>query len=556
MTEQIVNITAPYDGQQLIDASRTLWEFDASIQCWKRIGPVDNIPPADSVTTGLLAAAFKQMLDKIPKNGGAFNIVTKPFMSLKSPTNPDGLLRDTINLVSDSMNIACVDQKGKPITKPCPPCTHADSTFPAITFKLTEDFLKTLCVQTTTAPGPKGEKGAKGAKGADGTGDGPQGDQGDTGKDAAGAVKFSAIELVDADAVYDTAVTAAELDQEAGKLAVTKTKVRAPDSTTPATHLITTRIERGIAFTRGFEYTIQKPAVDTTDADLTLLAYPKGFEPTGSRSTPLNAVKLSEFIDMVIADYEGRFAKIDEDYSRQVKEFILEKDAAARDALNELACKLTEAEWNLPIENCIGFAPGDCHETGDVNGTLFPLAGDLLGPPYCTESLMMDLGKFAVPAGGETYVTESPAGGTTLPTGAYIITYSGGSYNDPVTTQDDGTYIVRDVNGNIVSTNPVPTSYTKGRYVNPDLVVISGGTTYVFPAPNRPVICKSEPELREAYRISTFDHRTVTLRLSEPGTILLRSTAPLTNGFPIDSVILRVFRVTQCPPEEGSTGGS
>ena len=76
----IVDIYTPFDGQNLVDSSRTLWEYDAELLCWVKIGPVDNLPMADDVTTGLLTAAFKQMLDKIPEHGGAFNIVVKPFL--------------------------------------------------------------------------------------------------------------------------------------------------------------------------------------------------------------------------------------------------------------------------------------------------------------------------------------------------------------------------------------------------------------------------------------------------------------------------------------------
>jgi hypothetical protein len=551
----IVDIYTPFDGQRLIDYSRTLWEYDAELLCWVKIGPVDNLPMADDVTTGLLTAALKQMLDKIPEHGGAFNIVVKPFLSMLSSTNPDGLLRDKVNLTSDSLDIGCQDQAGNPITGKCVPCTNPSSTYPAITMELSEEFLKTLCIQTTTAKGPKGETGDRGDSGKDGTGDGPQGDTGDPGKDAAGAVKFAGIEIVDVDDVYDSAVTAVEVDQNAGKLAVTKARVRAPDSNTPATQLITTQVDRAIAFTRGFEYSIQKPPTDASETDLTMVAYPQGFKPDGTVPTQINAVKLSKFLDLVVADYRTRLTQIDLDYSQKVKEFILAKDAMARDALNELACKLSEAEWNLPVETCLGWTPADCLETGDQQGNPMPLAGEIFGGDFCEDSVGFEVGRFTVPAGAgysspAIYVTDQPVGSSTMAPGGYIISYVDGSYYDP-TGNTVITIAQRDINGNIIGYFNVISG--SGRFVGPALEIVAGGVTTKFPAAS--VACKSNPEVEAAYDRAPFNGKAVSLTLTAAGQIMLRANVPVINGTPIDSVVVRVFRVLPCPttPPPGST---
>jgi len=350
----IVDIPLPFDGQRLLSHDRTLWEFDGSVRCWRRLGPVDNIPTANEVVTGLLTATFKQMLDKIPEKGGGFSILTRPLYQLHSKTNPDGVIQGKVNLVSDSLNIACIGQDGRPLTGPCLPCTYPQNSYPAITLKLSEEFLKTLCIQTMTSQGPQGDKGAKGLSGADGTGNGPQGDIGDSGKDAISSVKFTGIEIVDVDEVHDSAVTSIEVDQENGKLAVTKSRVKTPANDTPATHLVTTQAERSISFSEGFNYTINKPDRDETETNLTLLAYPQGFVPNGSKPSQLTSVKLKELLDLVITDYSKRLIDVDTKYSSDAEKFILSTDATARDALNELACKLSEAEWNAPLESCVG----------------------------------------------------------------------------------------------------------------------------------------------------------------------------------------------------------
>jgi hypothetical protein len=360
MANNTSEITLPFDGQEFIDASRTLWRYDSSIQAWRHVGPVENVPLASDIATGLLSAVFKQMLDNIPEKGGGFGIVVKPFLSLKSPTNPDGVITGKVNVISDSMDISCLGVDGKPLIGECgrflpdvAPGSGEEVKRPSITFKLSEEFLKTLCIELVSAPGPTGKKGGQGDPGKPGTGDGPQGDDGDSGKNAAGQLKFAGIDIRDTDDVFDTAVTAVEVDQEGGKLAVTKSKVRAPADDTPATQAISTQIDRSIEFSSGFDYTILMAPNDPINRpDVTMVGLPQGFEPNGTNKTTLNAVRLSAFLGLVIDDYKNRLAKIDEAYTKEIHDFIVDKDAKARDAINSLACQLSEAEWNLPIDYC------------------------------------------------------------------------------------------------------------------------------------------------------------------------------------------------------------
>jgi hypothetical protein len=535
----VINHPIPFDSQIFIDATRTKWQFDGSVKCWRKIGPVPEIPPASEVMSGLLTAAFKRMLDGIPEKGGAFGIVVKPFLSLKSATNPDGVIVGDVDFVSDSLNIGCVGLDGKPLKKPCTECAPEDGKrFPAITFKLSEEFLKTLCIEITTAPGPKGGKGDKGDRGKDGTGDGPTGEQGDPGVDADGEVRFAGIEVQESDDVFDTAVTDLEVDQASGRLAATKAKMRVPDNDTPATQLITTQIERSIQFGQGFSFEILMPPNDPIGSpDITLLSYPQGSGGNQTK-TVVNAVKLRAFIQRVIDDYAKRLVQIDADYSKALKGFVVEKDAAARDALNSMACNLTEAEWQAPLENCLGLMPNDCHpDDGQPESVQMELAGEIFGPPFCPNSKAEDLGTYDIPAGAG--VTSPPVsvmfpqrhggfGSATLPTGAYLCVYADGTLSDR-SRPDVGSFV-----GRPEAQFGLEMKAASGIVKFPSLVNASNEC-----APGMDITDARSVEI--AYRQADINFKSMKAILDEAGHIQL--TARGTHGF----VRVKVFRVTQCP---------
>jgi len=304
--------------------------------------------------------------------------------------NEHGAIMGDVEIVSDTIDITCVDNMGNPITvsEDCR-LDYKDSDegaqSPGLDFKIGDDLLDSFCVELRACKGPKGDKGAKGATGADGTGDGPVGEMGDPGEDAPDVGHtFSGIKFVESDDTYDTAIIGLELDADAGKLHVLKAKMKVPDNDQPATQVVASPIDRSLEWTDDeFGYNLLKPQNDpietktTDDADIELAAYPATYEinTTGqasdiekSRLTQFNSVGLSDLIDEAISYFRDRINEIDSEYDTQIKEFIEEKDAKARTILAGLAQDLAECEWQLPIEFCLGITPDDCKEGEEGGG--------------------------------------------------------------------------------------------------------------------------------------------------------------------------------------------
>jgi hypothetical protein len=336
--------------------------------------------------------------------------------------NEDGAIMGNIELVSDTLDIECVDNMGKQIAiasdcrtdyKDCAGGSQA----PGLDIKINDDVLDSFCVELRSCKGPVGSKGATGADGADGTGDGPAGEMGDPGEDAPDVGhQFTGIKIIESEDIYDSAVVGLELDADAGKLHVLKAKVVVPDDDSAANQVITSPIDRSLEWTDDeFGYNLLKPLNDpietkvADDADVTMAVFPKGYEiqTTGtpddidkSRVTQFNSVTLSNLIDRVIDHFRERIVEIGEDYDREIKTFIEEKDAKARNILANLAQDLSQCEWELPIEFCLGITPDECHDpdgggdgggggggggTGTGTPTPWPHPGDtpkFPGPPW------------------------------------------------------------------------------------------------------------------------------------------------------------------------------
>jgi hypothetical protein len=349
--------------------------------------------------------------------------------------NEHGVIMGDIELISDTLDITCVDNMGRPITvaqdcnldyKDCDGGAQA----PGLDVKVAEKVIESFCVELRSCKGPKGDKGAKGETGKDGTGDGPTGEMGDPGQDAPDiGHKFTGIKFIDSEDVYDSAVIGLELDADNGKLHVLKAKMAVPDDDTPANQVITSPINRTIDWTDDeFGYTLLKPMNDpietkkADDADVTMAVFPSGYEiqstglPTDiekSRLTQFNSVTLTSLLDRAIAYFQDRLTAIDEDYDRQIKEFMEEKDAKARAILAGLAQDLAECEWELPIEFCLGITPDDCRDPdpdGDGDGgdggggeppTPWPNPGDVPRFPPPPHKIPAP-GPTPVPGGGGT----------------------------------------------------------------------------------------------------------------------------------------------------------
>lgn len=350
------------------------------------------------------------------RNGDEF-IIYDPLQA-----NENGVIMGDIELISDTLDITCVDNNGNPINfaKDCrldyKDCDGGKQS-PGLDIKVAEKVLDSFCIELRSCKGPRGDKGEKGDTGADGTGDGPQGEMGDPGQDAPDiAHEFTGIKFIDSDDIYDTAIIGVELDADAGKLHVLKAKLKVPDDDDPANQVIASPINRSLEWTDDeFEYKLLKPVNDpievknTDDADVQLAAYPGGYEildeavaADRTKVTQFVSVHLSDLLDKTIAHFRERLEEIDADYNRQVKAFIEEKDAKARTILASLAQDLAECEWQLPIEFCLGITPDDCREDGgdgdggdggggggDGTPTPWPNPGDtprFPNPPYSIPS--------------------------------------------------------------------------------------------------------------------------------------------------------------------------
>jgi hypothetical protein len=473
-----------------------------------------------------------------------------------SDLNPSGILLGDIMLVSNSIDITCVDGEGLPVVGDggCNidyiKCDDVTTNPPGLNFQINQDFIDSFCVTIPGCKGPKGDRGDSGPDGDPGTGDGPQGEQGDPGQDApAIANTFSGIKIIDIDDIFDTAVVAMELDAEAGKLNIIRAKVRTPDDDTPATQIITTPVTRSLTFTDEdtFDYQINQPNIDPIgEADINLLKYPNRFDGFGSDETNINRLKLSDLVDSVIGYYETKLAEINDDYNRQLKAYIEEKDAAAREILGDLAMKVAECEFELPIDFCIGLTP-NC---SPVDGSLgFKSDDEKFSYPYgslffgstITNGFAFDLGALSVPGTTADEVgvdgtvsikfpiqdgTVDAAGniGTTLlPPGGYVIQWTGGTITSSATD-----FLVGDPTLGV----GLEAIATDGP--NPPVV-------FKMPVPSTPFNAQESSSVEFAYQEAFLTEKVMAISLTQGGTISLKANLPGVNA--VGSISLRVIQV-------------
>lgn len=455
------------------------------------------------------------------KNGDKFDIVELDSF------NPSGVLSGDIELVSETLDITCVDTNGEPVDlvdgRQCFTCETDDSDeekLPGLDIKVNNRFVSEFCAIIPGCEGPRGDKGEKGDPGAPGTGDGPQGEQGDPGEDAPEEpAEFTGVKINDIVDIFDTAIVNVELDAENNRLNVIKAKVRAPDRNSVAEQFITTPIDRTIRFTDDrFGYELLRPTGDAIeDPDVTLLHYPEGSAPNlGQGGVPTNQVtqvgkiKLSEIINRIIDRYNERLDEISEEYNLELKRIIEEKDEAARTILANLAKEVAECEWSTPMQFCLGLEP-NCFNPNENLGTFpFPVA-ELLGGSLFKNATATDLG-FVQIRPGESLPIGAPNRVPTasLPTdSAYLIQYLDGAI------RTNNGYTVGDTTGN----------GTKLRAV---IESDSGSQTVDFPIPSDDFTTTSKESVIEAYKsaliteMSIFAQFTIECPISD-GTITLES---------------------------------
>jgi hypothetical protein len=332
--------------------------------------------------------------------GTANHAKPKDKFEIIEPTalNLNGVIAGNIELVSESIDIECVDADNNQIDQECNPSSMraVDGRLPALDFKIGDLFKSTFCAQQPGCEGVRGDKGPKGLSGADGTGDGPQGEAGDPGIDAPNTpIQLDGVKIIDIDDIYDTAVIAVEVNQQSGKLNIVKAKIRTPDDNTPANQLITTEVFREIEFTGdGFGFSLLKPPVDPIGTeDVKIAYYPQGFEiPSGGGinkplTTPVSVMDLSGLLNEMCNFWQVKLDQINDDFNQQIKTFIESKDDEVRKNLAQLCQELSECEWEKPIEFCIGTIASNCNPGDDLQlppgtpTTPPPPGGPPGGPP-------------------------------------------------------------------------------------------------------------------------------------------------------------------------------
>lgn len=469
--------------------------------------------------------------------------------------NPNGVLLGDIMLVSESIDITCVDGEGLPLTSSdtCNvdiiKCDDPSNNPPGLNFQINQDFLDSLCVIVPGCKGSRGDRGEQGDPGLDGTGDGPQGEQGDPGEDApTTGNSFTGIKILDVDDIYDTAVVSIELDADNGKLNLIKAKVRTPDSSTPATQLVSTPINRAVVFddNSSFDYTLMKPSVDPIDElDPDILKYPAQFVKSeiGSapRTTTVNKIKLSDIVDAVISYYDGQLVKINDNYNQQLKSYIESKDESARRILASLAQQVAECEFELPIDFCLGISPDDCHPNqGTEESFDFVLADQLLALPTDGDTVTgISLGKYLIPATSTDGIPKNDP---------YIsVKYPSNLTQSSTSTLPAGFYIVKIMpEGSAIRSNS-----TNGWIINDPEVgvgleaqVRDGETTPVVVSGNVPSIkfnALEKSSVEKAYAEADYTEQVVCVELTEAGRISLSAFVP--GDAPQGAVNVEVLRL-------------
>lgn len=397
-----------FDGQIYVDCFRVKWVYSSEQNCWKREGRTETIPIADGINSGLLPQNLKILLDEVPEKGGGYAIITDPRLSQRTVHNPDGVIFGNIDLVSDSINIACVLANGRQIGEKCvaPGFNENDSEPPGFDLTLSETFLNTLCISVPGGLGLPGREGEKGNPGAPGTGDGPVGLQGDPGRDASVRHKLNAVRIVDVDDVFDTAVVKLELDQPNGTLFVTKAKLSGVDGVV-ADQLVAKQISRGILFKNCWDYDIvMQPCVIGDDFDVVdpLIAYlPEHFKPDcGSNQNELRGfqpvrAKFSTLIDDIITVYKKKLDSEATGIDSELGDFINSKDGEARGILDGLVDKLAECENITYLDYCVGIGPPCNQPPSSSTSDSGSGGGDIpISPGICaTDSESLEIAQFA-----------------------------------------------------------------------------------------------------------------------------------------------------------------
>lgn len=355
--------TTPTDGQIFVDSEMVKWIYNANLDLWEKAGTTTGVPLASDSTDGYMSYTDKQLLDSIPAVPGGFGIITDTKLLLQSEANPEGVISGDIKLLSDSLDIQCVDVNNTiinytPIDTGCPRRT-AQQEYPGLSFRLSDRFLDSLIVNLPGNTGRKGNKGPKGITGKPGFSGGPAGRTGISGSNIDELATLQSVKFNDIDGVTDTAIVRMQLiDTGNGcKLVMDKSRLNTPVSA-PADKVIAKPTSPSLSFGSSSCATGMKDW--KLSGNVNLVRLPIG---AGSDSSAVgfnSGYNLSTFVTEIVAEYEKILKKVDQEYGKEAKEYVIGVDKRAREILNDLAGELTSCEFNLPaVEYCITFTGCD-----------------------------------------------------------------------------------------------------------------------------------------------------------------------------------------------------
>lgn len=458
--------------------------------------------------------------------------------------NPNSILSGDIELVSESIDISCIDANNNPIDivegKACQICDIGSETPPGLDFRLSERFIADFCVEIPGCIGPTGDKGAKGAAGKIGTGDGPQGEPGDPGEDAVDPSEFTDIIIEDIDDIFDTAVVSVELDAANNKLNIIKAKVRVPGNNDAASKVIASPIMRSLSFIDdNFKYELKLPQNDPIGtSDIQIAHYPQTFSPSSGQGnnvlteTQVGVIRLSEYIDRIIDFFKDKLLTISDQYDQEIRAVIEDKDAKSREILADLAQQLAECEWSQPLQFCLGIAPDDC-QPNDLGTFPYPLAEPIAGSAW-RNATATDMGTVKCNPGEGVPVT-FPQGvpAASLPNHcAYVVQYFSGAIGDSTG------FNVGDITGS-------------GTKIQVEVTSPSGNSQIIdFPVPSAVFNNSSKQEVSQAYKDADFGEQALFIQF-EPsinianGGIIIRSIIGSGEDDPNGAVTFKLLKVSR-----------
>ena len=356
----------PTNGQIFVDAERIKWIYNSDNGVWDKAGTTETAPLANNSESGLMSSADKRLLDRVPVIGGGFGLIADTKLILRNDNNPNGVLQGNIKLVSDSLDIICVDSDLDPVSSDATsaPQVVSDESgkgpgeLPGLMFKPSEKFLKTLIVDRPGPQGLKGLQGEKGGQGDDGLSDGPVGKTG-----IGGATLFEKCKLVDV--VYEdvpgtTTDGVVDMSIQSNCELVLTTSPIGINGKSPS-KMIATPISRSVVYE------------DDADEDTCDLSRLDDWEIVGGgeavqliRLADGNHLSeigfsgdmtLEDFVKDVVKDYKSKLVDINDNWGAELKKYIESIDDKARTIISALANKVSMCEFNLPaVEYCITIA--------------------------------------------------------------------------------------------------------------------------------------------------------------------------------------------------------